>query len=104
MTAHADVPADISGCETVIACWDERPRCKFVRLKTGRRCRRAAIWVGRQHEHGPTIVCTQHYHEWLHWAEAQIAKKGYFLCSACKGSPLDRKFRSPEEAVTIHRL
>lgn len=97
----------VDAWQDTLAGWDERVQCEFIRgprHKPGPQCRRAAVWVGREHEHGPTVVCTQHYHRWLRATAADLAKTGYFLCGKCKGSVADRKFRSHDEAVTVHRL
>jgi hypothetical protein len=94
----------VDAWQDIVAGWDEWVRCEFRNKTTGHQCRRPAVWVGHRHEHGPRVVCTQHYHRWLHAVTADIAKQGYFRCSACEGKAVDRKFRSPEEAVVIHRL
>jgi len=100
---------DVDAWQDTLAGWDERVQCEFIRGPrhkpgTGPQCRRAAVWVIREHEHGPIVLCTQHRHRWLRSTAADLAKKGYFLCALCKGSSTDRKFRSHDEAATAHRL
>jgi hypothetical protein len=97
-TTEPSSGADVDAWEAVVAGWEERVRCQFVRRATGQQCRRAAVWVGSEHEHGPTTTCTQHYHRWANWATGKLAKNGYFVCTC------GRKFQSLEEAVIVRRL